>query len=148
MITLRPHHLIDIIASIGRGDEIKPHPYGHDVHTITKKVIDDPQIEVKFINGNDDICLPCIHLMENNLCDDVLSQLEHPISKQDYNDDLDEKLFAYLGIREGDIMKLPEYLDLIEARIPGIEKICTHPKRDEQEKLEGSIKGIEKLRSD
>ena len=145
MLTLRPHHLIDVIAGIGRGNEIKPHPYGHDVHTVTQIVIQNPCIEVKFINGGDDICKPCIHLQNNNICDDVLHQLDPPISKQAYNDRLDTRLFDYLKMKEGEVMELPAFLKKIENKIPGIEKICTHPKRDEAEKLNSIKKGVELL---
>lgn len=37
-------------------------------------------------------------LNKDGLCEDVLNQLEEPVSKQEYNDELDRRLLAFLSI--------------------------------------------------
>jgi hypothetical protein len=60
-------------------------------------VLNALSLEIEFVLAADDICAPCRHLQPNGLCDDILSQLTEPVSKQTYNDDLDGKLFPYWG---------------------------------------------------
>lgn len=125
----RPHHLIDIISQIGAGAEFAPHAYGHAVHIVAQRVLEDPDLTVAFVVGADDICEPCVHLVDG-WCDDVLSQLDPPVSKQDYNDDLDRRLLEFLGIAEGEAMTFRDYLTRIRENFDGIEEICSHPGED------------------
>jgi hypothetical protein len=145
MLTLRPHHLIDIVASIGNGDKVQPHPYGHAVHTVTRLVPDCLDAEVRFVIGADDICAPCVHLGKDGRCDDVLRQLNPPISKQDYNDGLDTKLFALLGLKAKPTMTVREFLVLIGSRPKELERVCAHPKEDAAGKTRSIRAGLTKL---
>jgi len=38
-----------------------------------------------------------------------------------------------------------KYLELVNEKVPGIEKICTHPKTNEEERLNGLIDGLIEL---
>ena len=118
---LRPHHTIDIISSCGHGAELKPHPYGHAVHTVAKAILSDIDMQVELIVGADDICRPCKHLKPDGQCDDVLSQLDPPMSKQEYNDDLDLRLFAQFGLEPGTVMSIRQFLEIVDAHVPGAE---------------------------
>ena len=142
----RPHHLIDIVTQIGGGGAFKPHPYGHAVHLVAEQVMADPDLTVTFVVGADDICEPCVHLLETAegpRCDDVLSHLDPPISKQEYNDDLDRRLMEFLGLSEGQALTFRDYLVLIRERFSGIEDICTHPGQDPTSRRNKLNRGLE-----
>jgi len=142
---LRPHHLLDIVTTYGWGGDFKPHPYGHAVHTVAEKVLADPDLEVEFIIGSDEICVPCRHLREDGRCGDVLDQCDPPVSKQDYNDDLDRRLCAHLGFPPHTVMTVREFLKLVNGHVPGIEAICTHPGQNKKKRRESLIGGLTKL---
>ncbi|NQU88458.1 MAG: DUF1284 domain-containing protein [Mariniphaga sp.] len=144
-IKLKPHHILDILRSHGHGRDFKPHKYGHAVHTVAKILIKNSDTKIQLIIGADEICSPCKHLLPNGDCNDVLHQLEVPISKQDYNVKLDLKLLPYFGLKENTILTFKEYLKIVNDKVPGIEEICTHPKEDKNNRLEGLIKGIQKI---
>jgi len=75
----------------------------------------------------------------------VLTQLSPSPSKQAYNDVLDCRLFDDLSIVPDAVISTREYLMDVNRKLPGIEKICTHPKEDQQERLNGLISGLIKL---
>lgn len=140
----RPHHLIDIITQYGAGRPFRPHEYGHAVHTVAERVISQPDVAVEFVVDADDICAPCVHLVDGR-CDDVLGQLDPPVSKQEYNDDLDCRLLAHLEMREGQVMSFREYLAVIGDHVDGIEQVCAHPGEDPARRLRDVRRGLEKL---
>lgn len=148
---LRPHHLLDIVTDYGHGVEFKPHPYGHAVHTVAAQVVANPGSQVRFVLAADEICCPCRHLRSDGQCGtdvpirDVLHQLREPISKQAYNDELDRRLFSYLGMSPGEEMTVGAFLERVNERTPGLEKICTHPGEQEERRLEGLEKGLARL---
>jgi hypothetical protein len=78
----RPHHLLDIIAQYGASQPFVPSPYGHAVHTVAAALIADPEVQIEFGLGADDICAPCQHLV-NGRCDDVVGSVDPPVSKHD-----------------------------------------------------------------
>jgi hypothetical protein len=141
-IKLRPHHLIDIVRDVGHGMTFAPHPYGHAVHTVAQRVIDDPDLEVEFVLGADDICRPCRHLRADGKCADVLRQLAEPVSKQVYNDALDGRLFALLGIEPGVRMTARSFLTMLDEHMPGIVEVCAHPGEQRQYRHDGLRKGL------
>jgi len=142
---LRPHHLLDIVSAHGRGVKFKPNPYGHSLHIVAPIVISNLDLKVEFMIGADAICHGCKHLLPNGLCDDVLHQLSPPISKQKYNDDLDHRLFDYLKFTAGTVMTVLEFLKIVNEKVPGIEKICTHPKENQQQRLKGLVLCLQKF---
>jgi hypothetical protein len=144
MMTLRPHHLLDIVTAFGAGARFEPHPFGHAVHTCAEIVLNDLDTEVQFVVGADFICEPCVHLVRGR-CDDVLSQLDPPVSKQDYNDDLDRRVIAHLGIREGDVMTVRQFLAIVRQRLAGLSEVCTHPKGSAEKRAAELEAGLRKL---
>ena len=145
IIKLRPHHLLDIITTYGHSGPFGPHPYGHAVHIVAKRILCDTNLQVELVVGADDICRPCKHLGPDGLCDDVLAQLDPPMPKQEYNDDLDRRLLAYLGLAPGAVMTVRQFLQAVSEKTPGIEAICTHPKRSRERRLRGLTRGLIKL---
>ena len=142
---LRPPHLIDIVTDHGHGTEFGPHPYGHALHTVAAQVLSDPDVQIEFVLGADDICAPCCHLQPGDRCDDVLSQLAEPVSKQAYNDALDSRLFPYLEMQPGAHLTMQEFLVKLEERVPGIEQVCAHPGEEQADRLEGLRQGLRRL---
>ena len=142
---LRPHHLIDIVHSYGHGAAFEPHPYGHAVHVVAERVIENPDLEVEFVLGADDICRPCRHLRADGQCTDVLDQLEEPVAKQVYNDGLDGRLFSLLDIEPGVRMTARDFLTMVEEHMPGIVEVCTHPGEERQYRHDGLRKGLTRL---
>ena len=142
---LRPHHILDIISAHGQGIVFQPHPYGHSLHIVSPKLLSDLTLKIKLVLGADDICSGCKHLLPDGKCDDVLAQLNPAPSKQAYNDVLDCRLFDNLTIKVNTVMTTHKYLEIVNAKVPGIEKICTHPKENQEERLKGLIDGLVKL---
>lgn len=142
---LRPHHVLDIISGHGHGVEFVPHPYGHAVHTVARAILSNVEMEIELVIGADEICRPCTHFQSDGRCDDVLRQVDPPISKQKYNDDLDKRLLDYLGLTSSRAMTIRKYLTIVARNLPGIEKICTHPGEDLKARLTGLHHGLARL---
>jgi len=141
---LRPHHLLDIITQHGADVPFVPHPYGHAVHTVAEAVLADPDVTIEFVVGADDICAPCKHLIAGR-CDDVLSQLDPPLSKQDYNDDLDRRVLRHLGMDEGEELTSRKFVAIVREHLPGIAEVCAHPNEDSAERLARLTAGLSAL---
>jgi hypothetical protein len=137
--------VLDIISAYGRDAEFAPHPYGHAVHSVARALIANPDTAVEFVIGADDICAPCTHLQADEQCDDILAQLDPPLSKQSYNDALDTRLFEALALPRGESMSFRAYLALVSRHLPGLADICSHPGEDPAKRLAGLRRGLEKL---
>ena len=146
MLKLRPHHILDIVRNIGHGIEPVPHAYGHLVHEITRQLMSDPEQYCQLVIANDDICGPCIHLDSDRKCGDVLRQLENPVSKQGYNDQLDHSLLQHLGIRPDSEMRVADFLEKVARVLDEVAGICTHPKEDREYRLRGLRQGLTTLK--
>ena len=142
---LRPHHIIDIITDYGKNVQYEPHHYGHSQHIVAPKLISNLDLNIWLVLEADDICTGCKHLMPDGKCKDVLAQLNPSPSKQAYNDILDSRLFDCFKIDPNCILSTREFLGLVNEKIPGIEKICTHPKEDSEDRLLGLTNGLIKL---
>lgn len=144
-LQLRPHHLLDIITGYGQDIQYQPHPYGHSLHLVAPELLSNLDSRIKLVLFADDICTGCMHLLPEGKCKDVLAQLTPSPSKQAYNDELDSRLFDYLSLRTHSVITLSNYLEIVNEKVPGIEKICTHPEEGQEERLNGLIKGLIKL---
>ncbi len=142
---LRPHHILDIISDHGLGIEYQPHPYGHSLHIVAPDLLSNLDLKIKLVLKADDICKGCKHLMSDGKCNDVLAQLNPSPSKQAYNDVLDCRLFDNFEIEINSVITTRNYLKIVNDKVPGIEKICTHPKENQEERLKGLIDGLIKL---
>jgi len=144
-LQLRPHHILDIISDHGKGKQYQPHPYGHSLHIVAPRLLSNPDLKIRLVLNADDICKGCKHLLPDGKCEDVLAQLTPSPSKQAYNDVLDSRLFDDLSIEPNAVITIREYLEAVNKKVPGIEKICTHPKENQQERLNGLVSGLIKL---
>ena len=142
---LRPHHILDIIKHHGEGKEYQPAVGGNSLHIIAPKLLSNLDLKIKLILEADDICKGCKLLLPDGRCTNVLSQIKPSPSMQAYNDVLDCRLFDYLLIEVNSVMTFKEFLEMINEKVPGIERICTHPKEDHEERLNGLIDGLIKL---
>ena len=144
-VKLRPHHILDILRNYGYIENFTPHPFGHAQHLISQHLVSNRNTSIQLVNASDDICVPCKHLLPNGKCNDQPGTLDKPVSKQNYNDALDRKLFHFLDLTENTIITFYEFLVVVQEKIPGIENICTHPTENKQYRLKGMIRGLEKL---
>jgi hypothetical protein len=144
-LQLRPHHILDIISDYGKGIEYEPHPYGHSQHIVAPRLLSNLDLKIRLVVGADDICDGCEHLMPDGKCKDVLAQLNPSPSKQAYNDVLDCHLLDYLSIEINSIITIRKYLQTVNKKIPDIVKICTHPKENQEERLNGLTNGLIKI---
>jgi len=105
IIRIKPHHFVDIITYYGAGTlRLEPHPYGHAVHTIAKRVLDQRDVTLQMELGADDICAPCIHNLDG-ICDDVIDtsfRPDAPALKREYNLLIDRRWCERLKLAQGD----------------------------------------------
>ena len=142
---LRPHHILDIISHHGKGKQYQPHPYGHSLHIVAPRLLSNLDQKIKLVLNADAICEGCKHLLPEGICEDVLVQLTPSPSKQAYNDVLDSRLFDDLSIEPNAVITTHDFLKKVNKKVPGIEKICTHPKENQQGRLNGLVSGLIKL---
>lgn len=126
MISIKPHHFVDIITSFGAGQRtFAPHPYGHAVHTVSQGLLDDPDVLLKMELGADDICRPCKHNL-NGLCDDTIDISYRPAappSKRESNLLIDNRWCRRLDINPGDTYTARALCRLILDRMGDITDI-------------------------
>lgn len=145
----RPHHLIDIICQYGAGRPFEPHAYGHAVHLVAAEVIENPDVLIEFVVDADDICDPCVHLVDGR-CDDLITLCDPPISKQEYNDAIDRRVLAALGMADGQKMTVREYLNTLRGNMQGLRTVYSHPDvlalgTDPDQRMERIDAGLERL---
>ena len=146
----RPHHLIDIITQYGAGQPFEPATYGHAVHTVAAAVLAHPEVRIEFGVGADTICQPCKHLADGR-CDDLIGFFDPPVSKHDYNDALDQRLLAFLGMAERQVMTFREYVALLRSHLDGLAEVCAWPGEapaERQVKLERGLARLGSVTSD
>jgi hypothetical protein len=144
-IRIRPHHLLDILCDDGRGERFAPHEYGHALHLVAPRLLDDPDQTAAFVIAADDICAPCRHLRAG-VCGDTMIRNGGPASKQAYNDDLDRRLWDFLGLERGSRMTVREFCAMVESRLDGIAAVCAHPGETVADRKNGLERGLAKMR--
>jgi len=129
VIRIKPHHFIDIVAAIGRGQTVfEAHPYGHAVHTVAHRVLDDRDVVLETDLGADDICRPCRHNVDGR-CDDTIDTSFRPgapSSKREYNLLIDQRWCARLGLSAGDRLSAREFC----TRLRDCLRACDHDVTD------------------
>ena len=112
MISIKPHHFVDIITAFGDGCTAPPpHPYGHAVHSVTQEILADRDIRLRMELGADDICRPCCHNLDGGACDDVIDtsfRPQAPASKREYNLLIDKRWSERLGLKQDDTLTARE----------------------------------------
>ena len=125
-IRIKPHHLVDILTSFGEGRrEFAPHPYGHAVHTVSRRVLEEPDVPLEMELGADDICGPCSHNV-GGLCDDVIDTSYRPAaprSKRESNILIDRRWCERLGLSPGSRLTVRQFAQLLRDRAGDITDI-------------------------
>ena len=114
VIRIKPHHFVDIITSFGDGKvELAPHPYGHALHTVTARILHNPDVLLEMELGADDICAPCKHNIAGR-CDDTIDTSYRPTapsSKREWNLLIDQRWCARLKIKQGDRLTARQFCE-------------------------------------
>ena len=147
MISIKPHHFIDIITSFGAGQRtFQPHPYGHNVHIVSQQILNDSDTILEMELGADDICKPCIHNI-NGSCDDTIDTSFRPLapsSKKAWNLRIDQRWCERLGIRQGDQLSARDLCLRIRGRMGDITDIYRETPAERTKKRHVNlIKGLE-----
>jgi len=118
VIRVKPHHFIDIITSVGAGQtKFEPHPYGHAVHTVARRVLRNRDSMLQMDLGADDICAPCKHNV-NGLCDDTIDtsfRPKAPTSKREFNLLIDQRWCQRLGLKPGERLTARQFCERLRA---------------------------------
>lgn len=116
IIKIKPHHFIDIITSFSANRVLlKPHYYHHNVHSISKTILENRNTLLEIDLGDDDICKPCIHNIDG-ICDDLLDISDRPKVPQlkiEWNLILDKRWCKRLKIEQGEIISVLEFCKLL-----------------------------------
>jgi len=102
MITIRPHHFLDIIKLYGSGLEkfVPDREFGHDFWRVGNLILENHQVELKLVVGADDICKPCKFLKKGNCLDG---------KKQVWNKVIDERILEKLGFEKNAKIKAIDF---------------------------------------
>jgi len=146
MITIKPHHFVDIVTTFGDGcAEFQPHPYGHAVHSVAKEILANRDVNLRIEFGADDICLPCRHNVDGS-CDDTIDtsfRPQAPQSKREYNLLIDQRWAERLGVQQGDQLTAREMCSRIRDCAGGISDIYKETPADRvaerQAKLQSGV---------
>lgn len=100
MLTIKPHHFIDIIKLYGGGIEIfrEDKVYKHDFARVANEIINNKNIDIKITTHNDDICIPCKYSSYLDVCTDTITHIEGIDLKNDWNKILDERIIKYANL--------------------------------------------------
>ena len=141
---LRPHHLLDIVTAYKPDEDpdYVPAPGENGVRTIGRLVGRTLDVMATFVIGPDAICEPCSHLGAEGRCDRILEHHDPPQAMDDYNDPLDARVLDYLGLQPGVTISVRSFLERVNARVPGIEIVCTHPGQEQSARLAGLRAGL------
>ena len=149
MITIKPHHFVDIITAFGDGHmKFQPHPYGHAVHSVAKDVLANRDITLRIEMGADDICLPCRHNI-GGCCDDTIDtsfRPQAPESKREYNLLIDRRWCERLGLQQDDELTARELCSRIRDCADDIEDIYSETPSDRTADRQAKLKrGVTKF---
>jgi len=105
IIYLRPLHFVDIICDYGAGtDEFTPHPYGHAIHIVANRILNDKESILEITFDPDDVCVPCSHNI-NGACDNVIDRSFRPSAPRlmrDWDLLVNQRWCERLKIKEGE----------------------------------------------
>ena len=146
-IRIKPHHFIDIVSAIGRGQTtFEPHPYGHGVHTVAARLVEDRDTLLEIELGADDVCRPCTHNVDG-LCDDVIDtsfRPQAPSLKREYNLLIDQRWCARLGLSQGDRLTAREFCLILRDRMGDVTDVYREPPSERTAKRAEDLRaGIE-----
>ena len=149
MIAIKPHHFVDIVTSLGDGQTtFEPHPYGHAVHTVSRHILNNPDVVLQVELGADDICRPCMHNIDGT-CDDMIDTSFRPgapASKGAWNLMIDMRWCDHICVKHGDRFTAAELAQRIQDRMGNITDIYREIPADmTADRARRLLKGIEFL---
>ena len=149
VIQIKPHHFVDIISALGRGQTtFEPHPYGHGVHTVAACLLREPDVLLEIELGADEICRPCKHNV-GGFCDDTIDtsfRPEAPSSKREYNLLIDERWCRQLGLAQGDRIRALQLCERLREHADGLTDIYRENPADRTAARAGDLRaGIERF---
>ena len=100
-LLLKPHHFLDILKLYGTGLDnfIPDKKYCHDFYKIGNIILKNPLAIIQLTTGVDDICKPC-YFLKNNKCIDKMQNDFIYLSKQEWNEVIDERILKKLDLKE------------------------------------------------
>ena len=136
-LRIKPHHFVDILCALGRGQTtFEPHAYGHDVHGVAARLLEDRDTLLEIELGADAICRPCKHNV-SGLCDDTIDTFcrpDAPSSKREYNLRIDERWCERIGLTQGQRLTAREFCRLLRERAGDISDVYRENPPDRTEK--------------
>ena len=147
-IRIKPHHFIDIITSFAVDKVLlEPHPYGHNVYSVSKKILTDRNVVLEIELHDDDICSPCIHNI-NGICDDTIDTANRPQAptlKREWNLLIDNRWCERLKIKHGDKISALKFCELINENTNNILEIYKEVNKEHTVNRELNLrKGLKK----
>jgi len=121
-MNLRIHHFFDIIRDYGRGKEFHQHQYGHSYHKVAELIRKDPKIKINIVIAADDVCEGCLYLREGK-CLDKIDHRKDFSSKQEFNDNIDNKIMTACLIENGDTLNPTELCKIAKLYLKNIKSI-------------------------
>ncbi len=116
-IKIKPHHFIDIITSFSADKLLlKPHYYKHEVHSVSKAILENRDLVLQIDLGADNICKPCLHNIEG-ICDDTLdisNRPKVPSLKREWNLILDKRWCKRLKLEQGDRIAVLDFCERLK----------------------------------
>lgn len=147
-LPIKPHHFLDIIRDFGAGREHEPHPYGHAVHLVAARLRREPGLVLRLTSGADSICAPCRNLVSGR-CIDTTDAPGRTVQKGAWNRLIDRRLFARLGLREGDLIRADEFCLLALERLGDIREIYREEKTEKTAwRVENLVRGLRSFSGD
>ena len=148
-ISIKPHHFIDVVTAFGAGQEtFAPHPYGHAVHTVSKRILSDPDVSLEMELGADDICVGCVH-NTSGLCDDTIDtsyRPDAPSSKREWNLRIDRRWCERLELKQGDPLTARQFCQRVRDRAGDITDIYREIPADRTAQRAQNLKaGVDRL---
>lgn len=141
MLELRPHHLLDIIRDYGNDVKRETHKWGASLPEVTKRILNNPEQIVRFVLVADSICETC-SMLQGRICQAYINDL---ISMQEYNDNLDERIFKELSIKPGIELSVIEFLAITKNKNEELLKLFTSPTNNPELRAQGMKNGYQKL---
>jgi hypothetical protein len=143
-IRLRPHHVLDVVAywKPDHDPQYARKPGENNQRTFIRMMCRGLDIPAEFVVGWDFICRPCSHLKPDGHCDQILTHHTPVQAMDEYNDPLDRRVLDYLGMQEGDVMTVREYLELVNEHVPGVETVSHRPNETAQWRRDALAAGL------
>lgn len=147
-ITVKPHHLLDILKLHGKGLAIfVPDPiYGHNFYKLANMVVNHEVDSIIFTIHGDDICKPCKYNI-NNQCTDRVSKTSIE-SKESHNKSIDTILLELLNLETDRVYKFIDILSLLDKKLSYeiFEKAWAHANKEELDfRFDYTVKGLKNL---